>query len=137
MRPDAVLMASAGGVLTSRGGGICAIFGRFDAPLPRARAEAARAQAAEAEDDGPTEASKAIAALGLTRMSLQELKDKPPVDLLAFARGSAGKSGAEAQAAFRNRFREHFHDAATAALPRPLTIFNALQVGFTPEAPAA
>ena len=26
-----------------------------------------------------------FAALGLTRMSLQELKDKPPVDLLAFA----------------------------------------------------
>ncbi len=47
-------------------------------------AESAEA-AAEAEDDGPTEASKAIAALGLTRMSLQELKDKPPVDLLAFA----------------------------------------------------
>jgi transcription termination factor Rho len=39
----------------------------------------------DADHDDPTEASKAIAALGLTRMSLQELKDKPPVDLLAFA----------------------------------------------------
>ncbi|MGH6987095.1 MAG: transcription termination factor Rho [Caulobacteraceae bacterium] len=33
----------------------------------------------------PSEASKAIAALGLTRMSLQELKEKSPADLLAFA----------------------------------------------------
>jgi transcription termination factor Rho len=33
----------------------------------------------------PTAASKAIAALGLTRMSLQELKEKSPADLLAFA----------------------------------------------------
>ncbi|MBU1377326.1 MAG: transcription termination factor Rho [Alphaproteobacteria bacterium] len=48
-------------------------------------AAAAEEAAAEAENDEPTEASKAIAALGLTRMSLQELKDKPPVDLLAFA----------------------------------------------------
>ncbi|HEX7948432.1 MAG TPA: Rho termination factor N-terminal domain-containing protein, partial [Phenylobacterium sp.] len=48
--------------------------------------EAAAAEAeAEAENDEPSEASKAIAAMGLTRMSLQELKDKPPVDLLAFA----------------------------------------------------
>ena len=39
----------------------------------------------DVENDEPTEASKAIAALGLTRMSLQELKDKPPVDLLALA----------------------------------------------------
>src|SRR5579871_5163507 len=37
---------------------------------------------AEAE---PTEASKAIAAMGLTRMSLQELKEKSPAELLAFA----------------------------------------------------
>ena len=36
-------------------------------------------------DAEPTEASKAIAALGLTRMSLQELKEKSPADLLAFA----------------------------------------------------
>ncbi|MBX3485292.1 transcription termination factor Rho [Phenylobacterium sp.] len=44
--------------------------------------------AAEAEDDEPEEpsqASKAIAAMGLTRMSLQELKDKSPADLLALA----------------------------------------------------
>jgi transcription termination factor Rho len=33
----------------------------------------------------PSEASKAIAALGLTRMSLQELKEKSPADLVAFA----------------------------------------------------
>jgi transcription termination factor Rho len=42
------------------------------------------------EDNGaregePTEAAKAIAALGLTRMSLQELKEKSPADLLSFA----------------------------------------------------
>jgi transcription termination factor Rho len=39
-------------------------------------------------DEGPEEpsgASLAIAALGLTRMSLQELKDKTPADLQAFA----------------------------------------------------
>jgi transcription termination factor Rho len=33
----------------------------------------------------PSEASKAIANMGLTRMSLQELKEKTPADLLAFA----------------------------------------------------
>jgi transcription termination factor Rho len=37
------------------------------------------------EDDEPTEAAQAIAAMGLTRMSLQELKDKSPADLLSFA----------------------------------------------------
>ncbi len=37
------------------------------------------------EPNEPSEASKAIAALGLTRMSLQELKEKSPADLLAFA----------------------------------------------------
>jgi transcription termination factor Rho len=36
-------------------------------------------------DAEPSEASKAIAAMGLTRMSLQELKEKSPADLLAFA----------------------------------------------------
>jgi transcription termination factor Rho len=36
-------------------------------------------------DSEPTEASRAIAAMGLTRMSLQELKEKSPADLLAFA----------------------------------------------------
>jgi transcription termination factor Rho len=38
-----------------------------------------------AREGEPTEAAKAIAALGLTRMSLQELKEKSPADLLAFA----------------------------------------------------
>src|SRR5205085_9790401 len=33
----------------------------------------------------PSEVTQAIAAMGLTRMSLQELKDKSPADLLAFA----------------------------------------------------
>ncbi|HXV00409.1 MAG TPA: Rho termination factor N-terminal domain-containing protein, partial [Caulobacteraceae bacterium] len=36
-------------------------------------------------DAEPTDASKAIAELGLSRMSLQELKEKSPADLLAFA----------------------------------------------------
>ena len=36
-------------------------------------------------DAEPTEASKAVAALGLSRMTLQELKEKSPADLLAFA----------------------------------------------------
>jgi transcription termination factor Rho len=36
-------------------------------------------------DQEPSEAGKAIAAMGLTRMSLQELKEKSPADLLAFA----------------------------------------------------
>ncbi|MEO8115852.1 MAG: Rho termination factor N-terminal domain-containing protein, partial [Phenylobacterium sp.] len=35
--------------------------------------------------DEPSEMSAAIAAMGLTRMSLQELKDKSPADLLSFA----------------------------------------------------
>jgi transcription termination factor Rho len=38
-----------------------------------------------AREAEPSEAAKAIAALGLTRMSLQELKEKSPADLLAFA----------------------------------------------------
>ena len=38
-----------------------------------------------AREGEPSEAAKAIAALGLTRMSLQELKEKSPADLLAFA----------------------------------------------------
>ncbi|HEX5379281.1 MAG TPA: transcription termination factor Rho [Phenylobacterium sp.] len=37
------------------------------------------------EDDEPSEVSAAIASMGLTRMSLQELKDKSPADLLSFA----------------------------------------------------
>ena len=40
--------------------------------------------APEAADE-PSEVAQAIAAMGLTRMSLQELKDKSPADLLAFA----------------------------------------------------
>jgi transcription termination factor Rho len=40
---------------------------------------------ASAEDDEPSQAAQAIAAMGLTRMSLQELKDKSPADLLSFA----------------------------------------------------
>ncbi|MDP3658999.1 Rho termination factor N-terminal domain-containing protein, partial [Phenylobacterium sp.] len=35
--------------------------------------------------DETSELSAAVAALGLTRMSLQELKDKSPADLLSFA----------------------------------------------------
>jgi transcription termination factor Rho len=43
--------------------------------------------AADAADgpEEPTAASHAIAAMGMTRMSLQELKEKPPAELLAFA----------------------------------------------------
>ena len=40
---------------------------------------------AAVEDDEPSQAAQAIAAMGLTRMSLQELKDKSPADLLSFA----------------------------------------------------
>jgi transcription termination factor Rho len=43
------------------------------------------AAAGDDESDEPSQASKAIAAMGLTRMSLQELKDKSPADLLALA----------------------------------------------------
>jgi transcription termination factor Rho len=43
------------------------------------------ADSGSAEDDEPTQAAQAIAAMGLTRMSLQELKDKSPADLLSFA----------------------------------------------------
>ncbi|MDB5449690.1 MAG: rho, partial [Phenylobacterium sp.] len=44
----------------------------------------AAAEAAEGSDE-PSELGAAIAAMGLTRMSLQELKDKSPADLLSFA----------------------------------------------------
>ncbi len=37
------------------------------------------------EPSEPTEAGKTVLAMGLTRMSLQELKEKSPADLLAFA----------------------------------------------------
>ncbi|MFN7265451.1 MAG: transcription termination factor Rho, partial [Phenylobacterium sp.] len=40
---------------------------------------------ASGEDDEPSQAAQAIAAMGLSRMSLQELKDKSPADLLSFA----------------------------------------------------
>jgi transcription termination factor Rho len=40
---------------------------------------------AAAEDEEPSQAAQAIAAMGLIRMSLQELKDKSPADLLSFA----------------------------------------------------
>ena len=46
--------------------------------------ETAAADGADGADE-PSEVSAAIAAMGLTRMSLQELKDKSPADLLAFA----------------------------------------------------
>jgi transcription termination factor Rho len=48
-------------------------------------ADAAAQAEADAENDEPTEASKAVAAMGIVRMSLQELKDKPPADLLVLA----------------------------------------------------
>src|SRR5437879_8716845 len=40
---------------------------------------------ASAEPEEPSEVANTIAKMGLTRMSLQELKDKAPADLLAFA----------------------------------------------------
>ena len=36
-------------------------------------------------DEGPSAAAQAIAAMGLTKMSLQELKERPAADLVAFA----------------------------------------------------
>ena len=51
-------------------------------------AEAATAAASEAEGEGDDEGSSiadAVAALGLKSMSLQELKEKSPAVLLAFA----------------------------------------------------
>ena len=49
-----------------------------------AAAQAAGPQGGDDDDEG-SDLSAAIAAMGLTRMSLQELKDKSPADLLAFA----------------------------------------------------
>ena len=43
------------------------------------------AEEAEGGPEEPSEAAKAIAAMGLSRISLQELKDKSPADLLTFA----------------------------------------------------
>src|SRR3982750_4415782 len=48
-------------------------------------AEAPADEAAEGDADEPSELAATIQAMGLTRMSLQELKDKAPADLLAFA----------------------------------------------------
>jgi transcription termination factor Rho len=47
--------------------------------------EADSAADGDAEDDEPSQAAKAIAAMGLKTASLQGLKDKSPADLLAFA----------------------------------------------------
>ena len=52
--------------------------------LETAQAEAG-AETEDEDDEGPSEVAQAIAAMGLTRMSLQELKDKSPADLLSFA----------------------------------------------------
>jgi transcription termination factor Rho len=41
--------------------------------------------AADIAEEGPSAASQAIAAMGLTKMSLQELKEKPAAELVAFA----------------------------------------------------
>ncbi|PZQ65477.1 MAG: transcription termination factor Rho [Phenylobacterium zucineum] len=55
-------------------------------PVAEAEGEAAAVEAeGDDEPEEPSQAAKAIAAMGLTRMSLQELKDKSPADLLAFA----------------------------------------------------
>jgi transcription termination factor Rho len=48
-------------------------------------AEASDEGAGDNEPDEPTEASKAIADMGMTTMSLQQLKDKSPADLLVLA----------------------------------------------------
>ena len=58
----------------------------FEAAETAAEAAAAAAEEAEAnEPEEPSEVANTIAKMGLTRMSLQELKDKAPADLLAFA----------------------------------------------------
>jgi transcription termination factor Rho len=62
-----------------------------EAPAPELQPTEADASEAAAEDEGaqepeePSEVANTIAKMGLTRMSLQELKDKAPADLLAFA----------------------------------------------------
>jgi transcription termination factor Rho len=48
-------------------------------------ADAAEEAEAAHEPEEPSEVANTIAKMGLTRMSLQELKDKAPADLLAFA----------------------------------------------------
>jgi transcription termination factor Rho len=47
--------------------------------------EAAAEEAEPSDPEEPSEVANTIAKMGLTRMSLQELKDKAPADLLAFA----------------------------------------------------
>src|SRR5580658_1081351 len=58
----------------------------LDSPETETEADGVEALEAEAaaEPSEPSVAAKAIAELGLTRMSLQELKQKSPADLLAF-----------------------------------------------------
>ncbi|WP_370689218.1 Rho termination factor N-terminal domain-containing protein, partial [Phenylobacterium sp.] len=56
-----------------------------DSALDQAMDAQVAAAQETSDDDDDNELSAAIAALGITRMSLQELKDKSPVDLLAFA----------------------------------------------------
>ncbi|MDP3633192.1 Rho termination factor N-terminal domain-containing protein, partial [Phenylobacterium sp.] len=56
-----------------------------DSALDQAMDAQVEAPQESVDDDEDNELSAAIAALGITRMSLQELKDKSPVDLLAFA----------------------------------------------------
>ena len=56
-----------------------------DSALDQAMDAQVEAPQEAGDDDDDNELSAAIAALGITRMSLQELKDKSPVDLLAFA----------------------------------------------------
>src|SRR6185437_6157388 len=57
-----------------------------DTAEPVVAEEGAAPQAeAASEPEEPSEVANTIAKMGLTRMSLQELKDKAPADLLAFA----------------------------------------------------
>ena len=54
-------------------------------PVDTTVAEAAAEEADAGEPEEPSEVANTIAKMGLKRMSLQELKDKAPADLLAFA----------------------------------------------------
>ena len=53
--------------------------------LPDTTAVAAGPEDAVTGDDGDDELAAVVAELGFTRMSLQQLKDTPPADLLALA----------------------------------------------------
>src|SRR5215470_1409913 len=57
----------------------------LDVLEPQTAAPAEELETAPETPEEPSEVAQAIAAMGLTRMSLQELKDKSPADLLAFA----------------------------------------------------